>query len=78
MSINDLCVELASILDSKTINSIEKDVFIQNQAAEWGISPTFVSSRTQNKAAEVAIGEIEENAFRVAGRFDKYDKESIE
>lgn len=78
MSLNDLVVELASILDSEAINRIEKDVFVQNQASEWGISREYVSTRVQNKAAEVAIGEIEENAFRYSGKFNKYDKEAIE
>jgi hypothetical protein len=30
MAMNDLVVELASILDSESINRIEKDIFVQN------------------------------------------------
>lgn len=45
MGLNDLVVELASILDSEAINRIEKDVFVQNQAGEWGISREYVSTR---------------------------------
>lgn len=45
---------------------------------EWNISPDFVYSWKQNKAAEVAIGEVEENAFRYSGRFNKHDILAIE
>jgi len=38
MGLNDLVIELANILDSKAINRIEKEIFLENKKFEWNIN----------------------------------------
>lgn len=62
---------MMTIIDAAQISRIEKQIFVNNQKKEWGISPNFIVNRIRNKESEVMIGQVEEDAFRYGTRFSE-------
>ncbi len=44
-AVNDIVLDLMTIIDSNSIERIEKQIYVNNMKKEWGISQNFVAER---------------------------------
>ena len=66
-ALNDLCVELASVLDWQTVRDIELTVLQDKIRHEWDLSQEFRLTKRRNKEIDFVLQEYEELAWRVSG-----------
>lgn len=55
-AVNDIVLDLMTIIDPSSIEKIEKQIYVNNMKLDWGISKNFVAERVRNKEAEVMMG----------------------
>jgi hypothetical protein len=66
-------LELNHFLDEEVINRVETEIFGARVAKEWGLSKDFKIIETRNKEINLVLNELEEVAWRSAGRFSDAD-----
>jgi len=76
-AINDLILELNHFLDKNTIETIEKEVFVEGLKQEWDLPKDLMLSETRNKEIDLVLGQVEENSYRHAGKFDQQEMEGL-
>ena len=47
---------MMTIIDPKSIERVEKQIYVKNIKQEWGISKNFIVDPVRNKEAEVMMG----------------------
>lgn len=77
-SLNDLCVEMGSMIDIDTLNRLQFEIYSENQKSDWSLPDDYELTRERNKEIDLLLGELEENAFRKAGAFDDDDLKGLE
>jgi len=76
-SLNDIILELNHFIDSNAIATIEKEVHIETLKSEWGLPKDFTVNETRHKEIDLVLGEIEENAYRHAAKFDENEIDGL-
>lgn len=76
-ALSDLVLEMNVLLDHRTIQNIQEEVYVDYMKYEWGLPPTFSMNERRNKEIDLVMGEIEEKAYRFAGKLQKYELEGL-
>jgi len=76
-SLNDLVLELSHFLDEEVINKVEMEIFSNKMKQEWGLSKDFSAIETRNKEIGMVLNELEEVAWRTAGRMTEKDFQNV-
>lgn len=76
-ALNDIIVELNHFLDTKTIQVVQKEVLVENLKNEWELPKDYMLNERRNKEIDLVMGEIEEKAYRHAGRFEPHELEGM-
>lgn len=66
-ALNDLCVELAQVLDKEVIRNVEISCLQSELKKEWNLQQDFNLVETRNKEIDLVLQELEETAWRIAG-----------
>jgi hypothetical protein len=70
-------LELSHFLDEEVINRVEMEIFGARVAKEWGLAEDFKIIESRNKEISLVLNELEEVAWRTAGRFSDKDYENV-
>lgn len=76
-ALNDVVLELNHFLDTKTIQTVQKEVLVENLKNEWDLPKDYMLSERRNKEIDLVMGEIEETAYRHAGKFEPHELEGM-
>ena len=76
-ALNDVVLELNHFLDTKTIQTVQKEVLVENLKNEWDLPKDYMLSERRNKEIDLVMGEIEEKAYRHAGKFEPHELEGM-
>lgn len=76
-ALNDLIMELNLFIDPNSLQTLENEVHIEGLKAEWGLGDDFIATEQRNKEIDLVLGEVEENAFRHSGQFEKHELEGL-
>ena len=72
-AINDLILELDHFIDKETIEDLQQEIKVENLKLQWGIPKDFRFTERRNKEIDLVLGELEENAYRYAGKFSEQE-----
>lgn len=75
---NDLVLELSHFLDEEVINKVEMELLSDKLRKDWDLPSDFKVIETRNKEIGMALNELEEVAWRMAGSYDKKDINALE
>jgi hypothetical protein len=76
-SLNELVLELSHLLDEEIVNKVEMEVLSHKIKNEWGLNSNFSVIETRNKEIGLVLNELEEVAWRTAGRFNDKDLDNV-
>lgn len=63
-------LELSHFLDEEVVNRVEMEVMSDRLRKEWDLPQEFKIIETRNKEIGITLNELEEVAWRMAGRYD--------
>jgi hypothetical protein len=69
-SLNDIVLELNHFIDNKTIQNLQTEIYMEEHKKHWGIAKDFKFTERRNKEIDLVMGELEEKAYRYAGKFN--------
>jgi len=76
-ALSDLILEISHFLDEDVINRVETQMLSNRIKSDWSLPKSFQIIETRNKEISLVLKELEEVAWRMAGKFEDKDSDSL-